>query len=117
MSAFQPLKAPAIPKLVAFGVQRSPSGTIVLKISISESAGELAKLQFDGVVSGRWVELLQLTSNHSPEERFLSDPLLSSNVTLPDRDGAALSKSPADRRVAIVLALPFIADQIMPALL
>ena len=86
----------------------------MLKISITEAAGELITLQLDGQVSGRWVELLQKTCEPQLKNgaRVTIDL---KNVSFVDRDGIALLKSLADRRVEILNALPFIAEQIRTA--
>jgi anti-anti-sigma regulatory factor len=89
-------------------------GNKVLKILITESAGELALLQLDGQVSGRWVELLQLTCE-SYLQKGASLTLDLGNVSFSDRCGIALLKNLAHRRVAILNALPFIAEQIRTA--
>jgi ABC-type transporter Mla MlaB component len=87
------------------------AGNAVLKISITESAGEMATLQLDGQISGRWLELLQTTceGQRKKSARVILDLR---NVSVADRDGIALLRSLLDRRVEILNALPFIAEQI-----
>jgi anti-anti-sigma regulatory factor len=92
----------------------SALGNKVLKILITESAGELALLQLDGQVSGRWVELLRLTCE-SYLQKGARLTLDLGNVSFSDRCGIALLKNLAHRRVAILNALPFIAEQIRTA--
>ena len=83
----------------------------VLKISITEAAGEPVTLQLDGQVSGRWVELLHKTSEVQLKKGAQVTIDLR-NVSFADRDGIALLRDLANRRVQILHALPFIADQI-----
>ena len=83
----------------------------MLKISTTEAVGGIVTLQLDGQVSGRWVELLQTTCEAQLKKgaRVIVDL---KNVSFADRDGIALLRSLADRRVEILNALPFIAEQI-----
>ena len=86
-------------------------GNEVLKISIMESAGEVVTLELEGQISGRWVDLLQLTT----EDYLYRGAQLTldlGKVCFSDRDGIALLKNLADRQVAIHKASPFIAQQI-----
>lgn len=89
----------------------SVAGNEVLKISITESASEIATLQLDGQISGRWLELLQATceGQRKKSARVILDLR---NVSFADRDGIALLRSLLDRRFEILNALPFIAEQI-----
>lgn len=83
----------------------------VLRISIIEAASEPITLQLDGQISGRWVELLRGTC----EIQLKKDARVTldlKNVSFVDREGMALLKSLRDRRVEILNALPFIAEQI-----
>ncbi len=83
----------------------------MLKISITEAAGETVSLQLDGQVSGRWVELLQRTCELQLE-KCAHVAIDLKNVSFADRDGLALLRSLKDRRVEILNALPFMAQQI-----
>jgi ABC-type transporter Mla MlaB component len=83
----------------------------MLKISIAEAAGESVTLQLDGQVSGRWVELLQATCELQLKKAARVTIDLK-NVSFADRDGLALLRSLKDRRVEILNALPFMAEQI-----
>jgi ABC-type transporter Mla MlaB component len=92
-------------------LQSCALGNRVLKISITEAAGQLFTLELDGQVSGRWVELLQKTC----ETQFKNGARVAvdlKNVSFVDREGIVLLKSLADRQVEILNALPFIAEQI-----
>ena len=87
------------------------AGNEVLKISITESAGEAVMLQLEGQISGKWVDLLQLTA----EDYLYRGAQLTldlGKVHFSDRDGFALLKNLADRQVAILNPSPFIAQQI-----
>ena len=86
----------------------------MLKISITEAAGETVSLQLDGQVSGRWVELLQRTCELQLE-KCAHVTIDLKNVSFADRDGLALLRSLKDRRVEILNALPFMAQQIWKA--
>jgi len=83
----------------------------VLRISITETAGELIALQLHGQISGKWVELLETTCEAQLKKsaRLAVDLR---NVSFADREGVALLRSLADRRVEILNALPFITEQI-----
>jgi len=86
----------------------------VLKISIMESAGEAVTLQLEGQISGKWVDLLQLTT----EEYLYREVRLTldlSRVRFADRDGIVLLKQLVGGQVAILNASPFIARQITAA--
>lgn len=82
----------------------------MLRISIASTDGQTT-LQLEGQVSGKWVELLYLTC-----ETYLQNgaslTLDLGMVSFSDRGGIALLKNLATRKVAIVNALPFIAEQI-----
>ena len=83
----------------------------MLRISTNEPAGKSVLLQLDGRLTERWVKLLQGTC----EAQLKNGAELSidlRNVSFADRDGIALLRSLADRQVAILNALPFIAEQI-----
>ena len=86
----------------------------MLKISINEAAGEPATLQLDGQVSGRWVALLKRTIEIQLKKSTRVTIDLR-NVSFADRDGIALLKKLANRRVEILNSLPFIAEQIRKA--
>jgi len=83
----------------------------MLRISVTEAADEPVTLRLDGQVSGRWVKLLQRTCKAQLKKgaRVILDLR---NVSFADRDGIALLRSLADRRVEILNVLPFIAEQI-----
>ena len=83
----------------------------MLRISANEAAGEPVTLRLDGQVTGRWANLLQRTCEAHLEKgaRVTMDLR---NVSFVDRDGIALLRSLIDRRVEILNALPFIAEQI-----
>lgn len=92
----------------------SLSGNEVLKISIMESAGEAVTLQLEGQISGKWVDLLHLTTeDYLNREVKLALDL--SKVHFVDRDGIALLKRLVRHQVAILNASPFIAQQITDA--
>ena len=83
----------------------------MLKISIVESAGEAVTLQLEGQISGKWVDLLQLTSeDYLYREAKLTLDL--NKVRFVDRDGIVLLKKLVGHQVAILNAPPFIAQQI-----
>ena len=83
----------------------------MLKISIVESAGEAVTLQLEGQISGKWVDLLQLTSeDYLHREAKLSLDL--SKVRFVDRNGIALLTRLVRHQVAILNASPFITQQI-----
>jgi hypothetical protein len=86
----------------------------MLKISITEAAGETVSLQLDGQVGGRWVELLQTTCEVQLEKgaRVTIDL---KNVSFADRDGIALLRTLKNRGIEIMNALPFMAEQIWKA--
>ena len=86
----------------------------MLKISITEAAGESVSLQLDGQVTGKWVELLQTTCEAQMEKgaRVTIDL---KNVSFADRDGIALLRKLKNRRIEILNALPFMAEQIWKA--
>jgi ABC-type transporter Mla MlaB component len=90
------------------------SGTAVLKITITEGAGERIALQLDGQVSGRWLELLQATCE-AQLKKSTQVSIDLKNVSFADRDGVALLRSLQDRHVEILNAEPFIAEQIRTA--
>jgi len=93
----------------------SPARNEVLKISIVESTGEAVTLQLEGQISGKWVDLLQLTS----EEYLYRKARLTldlARVRFVDREGIALLKKLVGHQVAILNASPFIAQQITAAL-
>jgi ABC-type transporter Mla MlaB component len=74
-------------------------------------AGGQVTLHLDGQVAQRWVKLLRRTC----EARLKQDASVTidlKHVSFVDRDGIALLRSLSDRRVEILNALPFIAEQI-----
>jgi ABC-type transporter Mla MlaB component len=86
----------------------------MLRISADESAGERVTLHLDGQVSGRWVKLLERT--YEDQRKKGGQVILDlRNVSFADRDGIALLRSLKDRRIEILNALPFIAEQIVKA--
>jgi ABC-type transporter Mla MlaB component len=86
----------------------------MLRISVFEAAGDPITLRLDGQISGRWVELLQRTCEVQLKKGARVNMDLK-NVSFADRDGIALLRSLTDRRVEILNALPFIAEQIRKA--
>ena len=86
----------------------------MLRISTIEAAGETVTLRLDGQITGQWVKLLQRTCEAQLKKgaRVTIDL---KNVSFVDRDGIALLRSLTDRRVEILNALPFIAEQIRKA--
>jgi ABC-type transporter Mla MlaB component len=86
----------------------------MLRISLIEAAGEPTMLRLDGQVTGRWVKLLQKTCEAQLKKggRVTIDLR---NVSFADRDGIALLRSLTNRRVEILNALPFIAEQVKKA--
>jgi len=86
----------------------------MLRISAIEAAGEPLTLRLDGQVTGRWVKLLQRTCEAQLKKgaRVTIDLR---NVSFVDREGIDLLRSLTDRRVEILNALPFIAEQIKKA--
>jgi len=86
----------------------------MLRISAVEVPGEPVLLRLDGQITGRWVKLLQRTS----EARLRKGSQVTmdmKNVSFADRDGIALLRNLTDRRVEILNALPFIFEQIRRA--
>jgi anti-anti-sigma regulatory factor len=83
----------------------------MLKISVSEAAAGSMTLRLDGQITGRWVELLERTC-----EAYLKNGpriiLDLKNVSFVDRDGFAVLRSLANRRVKFLNVLPFIAEQL-----
>ena len=86
----------------------------MLRISVIEAVGEPVRLRLDGQVTGRWVELLRRTCE-AQLKKGARVTLDMENVSFADRDGIALLRSLTDRRVEILNALPFIAQQIREA--
>ena len=86
----------------------------MLRISVSEAAGESVTLHLDGQVTGPWVMLLQGTCEAHLQKglRVIVDLR---NVSFADRDGIALLRSLQDRHVEFPNALPFIAEQMRKA--
>lgn len=78
---------------------------------MSGEANEVVTLHLEGQVSGAWVGLLkEICEAHLKEgDRFIINLR---NVSFADREGVALLRNLAERRVEIVNALPFIAEQI-----
>ena len=97
-------------RLLQLSDVRSP----MLRISANEIAGEPLTLRLDGQVNGQWVELLQRTCE-AHLKKGVQVALDLKNVSFADRDGIALLRSLKDRRVEILNALPFIAEQISKA--
>jgi len=95
---------------LALRLHFSTAGNEVLKISILES-GEAVTLQLEGQLSGKWVDLLLLTS----EEYLHRNAKLTLDLTkvqFADRDGITLLKRLVGRQVAILNASPLITQQI-----
>ena len=86
----------------------------MLRISVNEAVSEAVTLRLDGQVAGQWVKLLQKTCEAELKKgaRVTIDLR---NVSFADRDGIALLRSLTDRRVEVLNALPFIAEQIRDA--
>jgi len=83
----------------------------MLRISVDKVEGETTMLRLDGQVTGRWVKLLQgMCDAESKEGSQLTIDMR--NVSFADRDGIALLRNLRDRRIEILNALPFIAEQI-----
>lgn len=83
----------------------------MLRISADNAAGEAVLVRLDGQVTGRWVKLLRTTCEALLRKRAQLTLDLK-NVSFADRDGIDLLGSLANRRVEILNALPFIAEQI-----
>jgi ABC-type transporter Mla MlaB component len=94
-------------RLLQLSDVRSP----MLRISANEAAGEPLTLRLDGQINGQWVKLLQRTCE-AQLKKGAQVALDLKNVSFADRDGIALLRSLKDRRVEILNALPFIAEQI-----
>lgn len=90
------------------------AGNEVLKIPIMESAGEAVTLQLEGQISGKWVDLLQLTTEEYlyREAKLILDL---NKISFADRGGIVLLKQLVGRQVSILNASPFIAQQITAA--
>jgi ABC-type transporter Mla MlaB component len=86
----------------------------MLMISAIEAAGEPVTLRLDGQVAGRWVKLLQKTCE-AELKKCARVAIDLRNVSFADRDGIALLRGLTDRRVELLNALPFIAEQIRNA--
>jgi hypothetical protein len=86
----------------------------MLKVSVANAAGEEISFRLDGQITGLWVELLRGLCEATLQKgaRII---LEMKNVSFVDRDGIALLRSLAGRRVEILNALPFIAEQIAKA--
>jgi ABC-type transporter Mla MlaB component len=94
-------------RLLQLSDVRSP----MLRISANEVAGEPLTLRLDGQVNGQWVKLLQRMCE-AQLRKGIQVAIDLKNVSFADRDGIALLRSLKDRRVEILNALPFIAEQI-----
>jgi hypothetical protein len=86
----------------------------MLKISIPEAVGEQMRFFLHGQIAGRWVELLRGTCE-AQLKKGTRVILEMRDVSFVDRDGIALLRALLDRRVEILNALPFIAEQITKA--
>ena len=86
----------------------------MLRISVNEAVGDAVTLRLDGQIAGQWVKLLQKTceAELKKDARVIIDLR---NVSFADRYGIALLRSLTDRRVEVLNALPFIAEQIRNA--
>lgn len=86
----------------------------MLRISTSAADGGVVTLRLDGRLTGQWVKLLQGTCEARLETgaRVVIDL---TNVSFVDREGLTVLRGLADRRVEILNALPFIAEQIRKA--
>jgi hypothetical protein len=86
----------------------------MLKISFADADGEEIRFRLDGQITGLWVGLLRGLCEAALQKgtRII---LEMKNVSFVDRDGVALLRSLAVRRVEILNALPFIAEQIAKA--
>jgi anti-anti-sigma regulatory factor len=92
-------------------LQFSDSGSAMLRISVDKVDGEPTMLRLDGQVTGQWVKLLQGTCE-AESKKGAQVTIDMRNVSFADRDGIALLRNLRDRRVEILNALPFIAEQI-----
>ena len=81
---------------------------------MNEAVGEPVTLSLDGHVTGRWVKLLRRMCE-AQLKKGARVSLDLKNVSFADRDGIALLQSLTNRRVEILNALPFIAEQIRKA--
>jgi anti-anti-sigma regulatory factor len=86
----------------------------MLRISANQAGGGPVILHLDGQVTGRWVKLLQRTCE-AQLEKGVPVSIDLKNVSFAGRDGIALLRSLADRRVEIRNALPFIFEQVKRA--
>lgn len=83
----------------------------MLRISAIEAAGGPVTLRLDGQVSGQWLKLLERTCEAELKKGSRVTVDLK-NVSFADRDGIVLLRSLVDRRIELLNALPFIAEQI-----
>ena len=82
----------------------------MLRISAKRAAHKVVTVRLDGQISGRWVKLLQGTC----ERHLMKDAQVIvdlKNVSFADHQGIALLRNLIDRRVEVLNALPFIAEQ------
>jgi ABC-type transporter Mla MlaB component len=82
----------------------------MLRISTTRVAHKVVTVRLDGQITGRWVKLLQGTcERHLMQDAQVIVDL--KNVSFADHQGIALLRNLIDRRVEVLNALPFIAEQ------
>lgn len=77
----------------------------------TNDANKTVTLLLEGQVTGQWVKLLRKMCDLRLKQNARITVDLQ-NVSFADRDGIALLRSLTERRVEILNALPFIAEQI-----
>jgi hypothetical protein len=83
----------------------------MLRITTTEAIGEKVKFRVDGQIAGPFVKLLQNTCE-SQMENGMKVAIDLKHVSFADREGITLLRSLAGRRVELLNAEPFIANQI-----
>ena len=86
----------------------------MLKIQADGRTGQDVTLWLDGLVAGRWVEVLR-ESCEVALNRSVRLTLNLANVSFVDREGGVLLRSLIDRQVGLVNVSPFVAEQIRRA--
>ena len=94
----------------------SPEGKVVwmLRILAEGLPDQDVTLRLDGLVAGRWVEVLR-ESCEVALNRGVRLTLDLANVSFVDREGGALLRSLRERQVDVVNASLFVAEQIRRA--